>query len=246
MQSPCSRGKITNIETSGAPAAARNLSASFRNRLLLKMSKISSTSFSMDKREDAANTALNKTAEQSAASAEVQLWQDDMFDNSTEVPLGDNGEASARLQLEKALDLWHLRIVFSSAAGQTKVDTTPVPPFRFTLSVHDDAGKEIHTWETNVPPSPAAQSVWEAMDLRLYRAQFLTLKSQQSFNVAEVLVFGMPLDRCPAGGFLGPQDCIVPTVERMRSHDSLDCKGAWSEWTACQADCRRKRKVKTS
>lgn len=173
--------------------------------------------------------------------AELELWQDTLLDTSTQVPVGAAGDASATIEMKSAVDVWHLRIAFASAAGQSGSEAAQVGSFDFSISVVDDSGENIHTWETSVPPSPAAQSVWELMDVRLYRAKTITIKSAVPFRIGEVQVFGMPLDTCPTGGFLGPPTCTIPFVQRLKSHDSLDCQGAWSEWTACQADCRRKR-----
>lgn len=175
-------------------------------------------------------------------SPEIQLWQDGLLDTSTQIQLGANGEALVTVELKSVIDLWHIRLAFVSVAG---TEAAQVASFNFSLSVVDDSGEDIHTWETSVPPSPAAQSVWEAMDLRLYRAKTISIKATQPFRIAEFQVFGMPLETCPPGGFLGPSSCSVPVVQRLTSHLSLDCQGAWSEWTACQADCRRKRRVLT-
>ncbi|CDJ36238.1 uncharacterized protein EMH_0055230 [Eimeria mitis] len=189
---------------------------------------------------------LIRSSEDSGASespAELEVWQDSLLDTSTQLNVGADGEASATIEMKTAVDVWHLRIAFASATGQSGTTTSQVGSFEFSLSVEDDSGENIHTWQTSVPPSPAAQSVWEVMDLRLYRAKTITIRAANPFRIGEVQVFGMPLETCPTGGFLGPAHCSIPFVQRLNSHASLDCQGAWSEWTACQADCRRKRHV---
>ncbi|XP_026192662.1 uncharacterized protein LOC34620698 [Cyclospora cayetanensis] len=188
-------------------------------------------------------TSIHTGEDDPAASNELRFWQDNLLDTSAPVHLGADGVASAKIELEAPVDLWHLRIAFASTAGQANSGSAKTASFEFSLSVLDDSDEEIHTWETSAPPSPAAQSVWEAMDLRLYRAKYITIRAAQPFRIAEFQIFGMPLELCPKGGFLGNTSCSVPTVQRLRSHSSLDCQGAWSEWTACQADCRRKRQA---
>lgn len=262
LELPCSRGEIEVLKlnrpaersTITSPAAARNLDVdiispgeSFPIRSILTSSVYwADTRASAEGRISQRTTSFEEapvTIDDSASPEELQAWQDDLLDTSTQVPLGVDGMASATMALKSTLDMWHLRIAFASVAGQSSSATARVASFEFSLTVVDDAGDKIHTWETTVPPSPAAQSIWEAMDLRLYRAKELRIEAAQPFRIAEVQVFGMPLPQCPPGGFLGPASCEVPTVQRLRLHSSLDCQGAWSEWTACQADCRRKRQA---
>ncbi|CDI81169.1 hypothetical protein, conserved [Eimeria acervulina] len=121
---------------------------------------------------------------------ELEVWQDKLLDTSTQVHAGVEGEASATLELKSAVDIWHLRIAFASATGQSGATRAQVGSFECSISVADDSGENIHTWETSVPPSPAAQSVWEAMDLRLYRAKTITIKAGKPFRIGEVQVFG--------------------------------------------------------
>lgn len=254
LESPCSRAEIESIELNkpvpgGAGTPATEV-AEFADKDINEGQPVlrEAAPAGSDAKDAVGGSAEDpaevfQRSDGAAVPEELQTWQDNLLDTSAQVPLGADGMASATIELKDAVDLWHVRIAFTSAAGQTKAGTSSIASFEFLLSVMDDAGDEIHTWQTSVPPSPASQSVWEAMNLRLYRAKTIRLKAAQPFRVAELQMFGMPLPQCPPGGFLGPASCSVPTVQRLRSHNSLDCQGAWSEWTACQADCRRKRQA---
>ncbi|KAL8273457.1 hypothetical protein Esti_002523 [Eimeria stiedai] len=251
---PCSRGQLASVElnpsfTAKAPQEVRRQNNIPSEASMLKNADVSKQPFpqsrSMTRSENEhrfgqqeSRSAVSRTLNMHSRSAEVSIWQDDMLDTSLEVPSGADGTASASLNLETALDLWHLRITFSSATIQSDAASKSVVSFEFSLSVVDDGGEEIHTWRTVVPPSPAPQSVWEALDMRLYRAKQILIKASQPFRIAETQVFGMPLPACPPGGFLGPSGCNTHLLQRLRSHESLDCQGAWSEWTVCQLRCR--------
>ncbi|CDJ69758.1 hypothetical protein, conserved [Eimeria necatrix] len=242
LESPCSRVDIGNIlinrqpvNADGEPDAA---SASMKNGTLSLHTQISGPSATLKFAGRLPEELTPQLDEQmlrsfdklgNSESPEIQLWQDGLLDTSTQIQLGANGEALVTVELKSVIDLWHIRLAFVSVAG---TEAAQVASFNFSLSVVDDSGEDIHTWETSVPPSPAAQSVWEAMDLRLYRAKTISIKATQPFRIAEFQVFGMPLETCPPGGFLGPSSCSVPVVQRLTSHLSLDCQGAWSEWTA--------------
>lgn len=154
--------------------------------------------------------------------------------------------ASVQWTFESPMDLWHIRIGFASGASPKKglagsLTTGVMQAFPFSLSVLDDAGFEIHTWKTQAPPSVAHVTVWEALDLRLYRAKKMVLSAEAAFRLGELHLMGMPLDECPASGFLGPPECEAPVGPVLKNYDSVDCQGAWSEWTGCQIDCRRTR-----
>lgn len=234
LESPCSRAEIGSIVVNKQWDATAQ---AFQSKL---SPDPGTTEFGRDKVGDGLGIPREDIGS-SDTPTELEVWQDKLLDTSTQVHAGVEGEASATLELKSAVDIWHLRIAFASATGQSGATRAQVGSFECSISVADDSGENIHTWETSVPPSPAAQSVWEAMDLRLYRAKTITIKAGKPFRIGEVQVFGMPLEICPAGGFLGPPTCTIPLVQRLSSHASLDCQGAWSEWTACQADCRRKR-----
>ncbi|CDJ54091.1 hypothetical protein, conserved [Eimeria brunetti] len=248
LESPCSRAEIESIVVNKpsdeaaktSVPAAFGVGKVFESRVSLHPDTPKFVGYSLGEPliRSSENLAVREIPQ------ELEVWQDSLLDTSTQVQVGADGEASATIEMKTAVDVWHLRIAFASAAGQSGVATAQMSSFAFSLSVVDDSGENIHTWETSVPPSPAAQSVWEAMDLRLYRAKTLIIKATQPFRIGEFQVFGMPLETCPTGGFLGPPSCTIPFVQRLSSHESLDCQGAWSEWTACQADCRRKRQVR--
>ncbi|OEH80500.1 hypothetical protein cyc_04117 [Cyclospora cayetanensis] len=162
-----------------------------------------------------------------AASNELRFWQDNLLDTSAPVHLGADGVASAKIELEAPVDLWHLRIAFASTAGQANSGSAKTASFEFSLSVLDDSDEEIHTWETSAPPSPAAQSVWEAMDLRLYRAKFLHVYQTEKEG-------GVPCE------FFQHEPCtdglcnVVFGASLLRDEDCYPSASRWSECIGCR------------
>lgn len=255
LDSPCSRGDIKSIKLNSPVKGSvygkgqhGHTSVNSASEIVSKSEKYGlSGAASQSPAKMRTTQDLLESPGDATLPADLSAWLDDMLDTSAQVPLGAGGVASSLIELKSAVDIWHLRIAFGSATGTSSSGLSRVASFEFSLTVIDDGDEEIHTWHTSVPPSPLAQSVWEAMDLRLYRAKKITIEASMPFRIAELQVFGMPLPQCPPGGFLGPNDCGIPAVQRLHSHSSLDCQGSWSEWTACQADCRRKRQeIRTS
>ncbi|KAL8441951.1 hypothetical protein Emed_007447 [Eimeria media] len=255
LASPCSRGRLATVQLNSNSTAKRpqtaeaqmstspdartfkdaedpeELSAHFKDKTANELAE------SLDWQEPSSGSSSPNMRIQAA---DLTVWQDGALDKSLEVPPEADGTASATIDLEAALDLWHLRITFSSFAVQSGIPSEGFASFEFSVSLVDDDGEEIHTWQTVVPPSPASQSVWEALDMRVHRVKQIVIKALQPFRVAEIQAFGMPLPACPPGGFLGPSECSRQSLQRLHSFQSLDCQGAWSEWTVCQVDCRRK------
>ncbi|KAL8429148.1 hypothetical protein ACSSS7_006752 [Eimeria intestinalis] len=213
---PCSRGQLASVElnpsfTVQAPGAQTNTTSEttrFESADFPTEPFLDSRSRTSDRNEQILGqkelpSAFSSSTNERSSPAAVNVWQDGMLDKSVEVPLGADGAAIATIGLEAALDLWHLRITFSSMPVQSGSALQSVTSFEFSLSVVDDGGEEIHTWRTVVPPSPAPHSVWEALDMRLHRAKHIVIKASRPFRIAEAQAFGMPLPACPPGGFLG-------------------------------------------
>ncbi|KAL8426899.1 hypothetical protein Efla_002507 [Eimeria flavescens] len=214
LESPCSQGGISSVHFNLLPdvvalrAAARagSYTDNTQNVTPEDASAQSGATAVLGQQRDMQQQKLHandvKAPNAFLRLGEQHVWQDEKLDTSTPVLLGTNGVASATIELEHSVDIWHIRIAFASAAVQSNPAEEGVASFKFALSVLDDAGDEIHKWQTYVPPTPAAQSFWELLDVRLYRAKSLIIESLQSFRVAELQVFGMPLPTCPPGGFL--------------------------------------------